>query len=1399
MSYTTDSSAPSISISSVAGDNVASYFDTVNDGATMINVSGEASMSCRWSSSDQAYSSMSNDCAIDGIIASCNMTDSISSGFHNYYVSCKDQYNNEQNSSNNLNVQFYLDYTDPTTSDNSNTNIQAPPYIVTITEQDDVDSDVTTYYCTDTSDACTPTTLIDSGGQITFSSSNRGVNYFRYYSTDDAGNSQTVVSKTININQLPVFTSASDNATIIGGGELVNVTSVNSDSDSGQQITMYVCNSENATFEGCGGTEYCSVSGTSNLTCSFNGGSSSATYNWYAYIFDDSDENATANPKSGSYTVDATVPELTILGPENITYTQDSVTAMVQLNEAGSYVAYSLDEEANVSLNNLSSTLWSITLSGLSDGIHNISFVANDSYGNLAWSSTIFFSVDTAVSDTSSPSISVVSPSNNTYYTTTDVLLNITSDEDLSWAGYTNNSGTLTDLGNTSTTSWNKTVTFVEGQQDIIFYANDTSDNQGNYSLMMYVDLNNPAVNFSCGDVDKSEDVSCSLNSTDTLDLDYAIVSWNSTGTWQNSSQISLSGTSEESTYNILYGNTSSGTFWTQAYVFDSSGRLNGTETNIVTIGDDSFPELGGIIYSPNTTALLDDGVSVDFNVTVTEDYNISIVYLMYRNSTASDWTYLEMNNNSVLVVGLSSEIVYNATLTLAEENWTVKYNATDNAGNENVSANYSLIVADDNSYWNSTDIPAIKSFTYAQRLENNTLGNILLNNTGDGDLNFTINISSAIESRFDVNYSSSQDAVFETSSVDNLSLVLLVNTTDLTSGLYDYNIIISSDIETIVYEKKLNVQTAFGPYLVVSIDTYSSSVTRGQEDVSFVAIVTNLGTQDAEGVYLNWSLPDDFSLNVGSLTRSVGNLGIGVSATNTITLDVSSSTSESSASVSAVGTADNLNSTTDTKSITITDPIVITEIVDVPGGSTSGGGSTGGTSGGGSEQIVYDKIVEIVRGEKDLFEIEVTNIYPNSTLENIEIKIEGFLEQYLVIDDLVIDSIGYDEIRKIRVNVSAPTYKNYEEHDLKVTITGTLIRSTFTSSYKEIQNIKLIIQEISRIKAEESLNESEKAIAEMVERGFYVGEATMLFNKSKNSLEEIGIYKDSYDFSQQIIEIKDSAFNSDDLLRRIIFALQDPKKSNLLVGNIIKNLGAYDREISLIELFRGRNVFSNQDVESLIELGIVAFERGGYDVAFKRAQEARNLLVLERKGNLLFFLYLNWQYLIAGIIIFTFIGLLWHRFYEKRSLGKRILDINEEEKNIRKKEIENQRNYFKGKKDISNYKFTIQKNQSKLAKLKKERLTLRNKRIKLLKSREINKELNAERREVERDIKNIQNGYYKNKTISKSEYDLQFESFNERLAEIEGETTNLEVIEHKKINKQMNEHKKPKSRRKKK
>ncbi len=365
ITYEVDATAPTTSVTSVAQDTAIAYYDTVNDALTEILVEGEASMVCRWSSSDLAYSGMSNACTITGSQGNCSINDVGSEGTQTRYIACQDQAGNGQNATQNLNIDFILDYTAPTTSDNSVTDIQVPPYTITLTENDNVDSDPTTLYCIDTTNTCEPASSIDNAGQVIFTTSNRGTNYFRLNSTDDAGNQQTTQSSTININQLPVFTSASDDATTIKGGASVNITTVLYDPDSdplGQNVTLWVCNSTSISAAGCGSGDYCNVTGdgnqssAGNLSCIFTSESDSVSHTWHAFLYDAVNETA-ISIQSGSYTTDSTAPSITLLSPTNAsTITQTSVTIKFVTDEALDWAAYSLNGNANVTMTNNSAS-----------------------------------------------------------------------------------------------------------------------------------------------------------------------------------------------------------------------------------------------------------------------------------------------------------------------------------------------------------------------------------------------------------------------------------------------------------------------------------------------------------------------------------------------------------------------------------------------------------------------------------------------------------------------------------------------------------------------------------------------------------------------------------------------------------------------------------------------------------------------------------------------------------------------------------------------------------------------------------------------------------------------------------------------------------------------------------
>ncbi len=96
------------------------------------------------------------------------------------------------------------------------------------------------------------------------------------------------------------------------------------------------------------------------------------------------------------FAIDTTPPNISNLSIENKTYATTDVPLNFNTNENTSWLAYSLDNQANVTIDG------NFTLSGLSEGTHNIVIYANDSAGNMGKSDTAFFTINTP---TPSPSV----------------------------------------------------------------------------------------------------------------------------------------------------------------------------------------------------------------------------------------------------------------------------------------------------------------------------------------------------------------------------------------------------------------------------------------------------------------------------------------------------------------------------------------------------------------------------------------------------------------------------------------------------------------------------------------------------------------------------------------------------------------------------------------------------------------------------------------------------------------------------------------------------------------------------------------------------------------------------------------------------------------------------------
>ena len=81
-------------------------------------------------------------------------------------------------------------------------------------------------------------------------------------------------------------------------------------------------------------------------------------------------------------------PEISVVSPENQTYNATSVSLVFTVNRPVVWLGYTLDGLDNVTI------AGNTTLTGLSNGLHNVTVYARDEFGNIGASETITFNVE---------------------------------------------------------------------------------------------------------------------------------------------------------------------------------------------------------------------------------------------------------------------------------------------------------------------------------------------------------------------------------------------------------------------------------------------------------------------------------------------------------------------------------------------------------------------------------------------------------------------------------------------------------------------------------------------------------------------------------------------------------------------------------------------------------------------------------------------------------------------------------------------------------------------------------------------------------------------------------------------------------------------------------------------
>lgn len=808
---------------------------------------------------------------------------------------------------------------------------------------------------------------------------------------------------------------------------------------------------------------------------------------------------------------------------------------------------------------------------------------------------------------------------------------------------------------------------------------------------------------------------------------------------------------------------------------FDSTNSDNISSNFVmnITLMESVAPQLVEIILTPNDEDGVDPDVEINITSNMTDYTGIDTVWLQYKFSDDEDWT------NSSMVYATGSGLYENGLFTPnANGTWEYRIWANDTYDNAGYSTNYSLDVQYD-STWNMTPSDLGTVIGILNTIGN--LGTLTINNTGD--FNMTIDLSSTWAG---TTYNITTPFLIQPK--ETISFLTSVTFDDSITDIYSNITANASSEDQTPNPLELNSSVLIssytgGPYLELTLDTYPSVTAQTSLEI-LNAKVQNLAKYDNETVHnitVNWTLPTGWSILTGNITTNISNLtaqeidyvNLTVMISTSAPYDINST--NTTIIVSANSDSDTYDETSANVSLLCNDADGVCgngcwQEVDIdckgvvyisPGGGGAAGGSSGGSGGGGGGNIVTEEralileqsaqTVEILRGQSNKFDLEIKNIYPDSTLNDVTLDIGGYLKQYVKIEPPNIPKIDYKDKNKFTVVIEAPQYLTFGVYQLEATISGKLVKDGASQTITGRRQITLIVHEITQEAASELISLGEKTLLEMKNEGFPTALIARMLDEAKTAYENKE-YQKIKNIIDAMLQKKEQAHEAKGLIKSIEERINNAEKQGLDASSTKK----------------------------LLDIALTSFEREDYTTAIQNLKQAQLVELLETKGrvNIIRFVINYWWGVLGAIILLNIAGIMTYRKINLLIIDYRILYINKEEKNIISLIKEIQKEYYV-KKSLDNNKFStaLEQYNRRLTSIRQTRLGLMAKKSADLSPNQMLINLKKEREDITKMLKSAQEKYFVKKTMSLAGYNTELGLNQERLTEID---KNIELIKYK-------------------
>ncbi|MCX6742563.1 MAG: hypothetical protein NTX24_05355 [Candidatus Pacearchaeota archaeon] len=485
--------------------------------------------------------------------------------------------------------------------------------------------------------------------------------------------------------------------------------------------------------------------GTDNLTYTavvvYNFSQGSHTVVAYA-----NDSAGNMNSSSRTFFIDSIVPIVdfesgtetsgTIVNRQNIIINATASDSGIGLKNVTIYL-YNSSGLVSSNTSTSSPLFWNIT--SLGDGVYYFNATAYDNLGNFNYTGTRNVTVSAV-----SPMITIITPLNQTYNTTT-IVFNISLSEQGSWCGLSLDgtaNASMTVVGNLANYT-NSSMT--QGSHNVTFYCND-SDGNLNLTSARYFFIDSIAPTYSNNLTSPTSPATYSSSQSYQFNI-----TWNETNSIGrailifNGSNYTMDNSGSGSNYSYTFSSLTAGNYTYSFWANDSAGNSNQTTTLDYTINkanptittllngvtdnltiaypnqvNASGSTTGGtiIIYRNDTQinnslnyTLGADYYKFDFNVTGNENYSSGSVSLFASVTKATSVVILYLNNSrSNITVELGNSVWINATNTSQGNIYLYKNGTLINNGTSPL-ANYTLF--NSLGMWNITAIyPATQNYS---------------------------------------------------------------------------------------------------------------------------------------------------------------------------------------------------------------------------------------------------------------------------------------------------------------------------------------------------------------------------------------------------------------------------------------------------------------------------------------------------------------------------------------------------------------------------------------------------------------------------------------------------------------------------------------------------------------